>query len=76
MVSYACLDWDFVMKEMFGFSHVFERINYTEQFGIGTKVYLNLVKLFYSNVRKQGPKHMLTFGKQGKHIHILELRFI
>jgi len=44
------------MKDKYGFSYVFERMNCKELFGFGAKVYLDLVKLFYVNMQKERPR--------------------
>ena len=43
-----------------------EMMNCRELSGIRTKIYHNLVKLFYENMRKQGPKDMIYYGTSVK----------
>ena len=46
------LNQDFFMKAKFDLFHILERMNRRELFGVGTKVYPILIKLFYTNMRK------------------------
>jgi len=46
LVSCVQLDWDFFTNVKFGFSHVVERMNYRELFGVRCNVYPNQVSYF------------------------------